>query len=408
MLQLYKQKTIMKKLLLLFLTGIGSLTATHAQVQTLELTTTASSLNAIKISENGYILEEITPGVYQQKTITVTSTNCTGDLNTYDNGSNAYFVVKNQDASPLNVATAGTLTTGNAATVYVDPSNAAINTRTWIISQLTPISPAATIPQGTAFDYRASNGTSPAPINVTVVGTYTVPVVEKTIYEFNNGNDTEGFAATKNYAVAVSAGKMTITATAIAGSQSDVGFIEKSGQNNFVNATSNKYVHIFYKNKSTNSQIRFIANGGGFNYVTGTNVNMTDADPYVEAVLDLSGASFTWWTGNISTFSLQLRINNSNVTAGSLVIDRIVFSNAATLGVSGNKITESVAAYPNPTTGTVTLSDIKNSKTIYIYNMLGATVKTMPASNSVDLSNLAAGTYILKTDTGLGTKIIKN
>ncbi|WP_366183654.1 T9SS type A sorting domain-containing protein [Flavobacterium ovatum] len=394
----------MKKLLLLFVTSLGAITISQAQ-QNLSLSTNATSLSAIVISDNGYILEETSTGVYAQRTITVTSTNDPGDGSGGYN--NAFFVVKN--SVPTNVATAGTLSTANATTVSIDPVDAAINTRTWVISLLT-LSSGNITPLGAGYDFRPTGGTSSNPPQaVTIVPTYTIPVVEKHSYEFNNGTNTEGFNAI-NSAITVSGGKMIITTDAVAGNAPHaVGIIRKTDPTNYVNANTFKYAHVYYRNKSENNQLRISTGSApsgtnGSNYTTLT-LNMTDASPYEVAVVNLTNA--VTWTGNIDTFDVQHRTSGNSSLVGTLEIDRIEFSTGATLGLNTKQVIEFVNVYPNPTTGAITISDLKDSKTINIFNMLGAVVKTLPATNTIDISDLATGTYILKTDTGLSSKIIK-
>ncbi|AWG22719.1 hypothetical protein FFWV33_14885 [Flavobacterium faecale] len=411
----------MKKLLLLFVTGLGAITISQAQTQTLSLSTDATSLNAIVISDNGYILEETGPGVYTQRTITVTSTNDPGNASATNGAgdpspiapgnSNVFFVVKNGTgtASQTNVATAGTLSNSNAATVVIDGTDPTINTRTWVLSVLT-LQSGNIAPLGAGYDFRPTGGTSSNPPQaVSIVGTYTVPVVEKHSYEFNNGTNTEGFSAI-NSAITVSGGKMVITTDAVAGNAPHtVGIIRKTDPTNYINAETYKYAHVYYRNKSFNNQLRISTGSApsgtnGSNYTTLT-LNMTDASPYEVAVINLSNA--VTWIGIVDTFDVQHRTTGTSSLAGTLEIDRIEFSTGPTLGLSTKQVTELVNVYPNPTTGAITISDLKDSKTINIYNMLGAVVKTLPATNTIDISDLATGTYFLKTDTGLSSKIIK-
>lgn len=63
--------------------------------------------------------------------------------------------------------------------------------------------------------------------------------------------------------------------------------------------------------------------------------------------------------------------------------------------------------YPNPTKGELILSSPNRFKSITVHNLLGAEVKSMKAKASLDISDLASGVYILKTDTGLTKKIVK-
>lgn len=68
---------------------------------------------------------------------------------------------------------------------------------------------------------------------------------------------------------------------------------------------------------------------------------------------------------------------------------------------------KNVSVFPNPTSGNISISDLKGAKIIYIVNVLGQTVKTMEASLSVDISDLVSGVYFLQTDNGLKRRIVK-
>lgn len=63
--------------------------------------------------------------------------------------------------------------------------------------------------------------------------------------------------------------------------------------------------------------------------------------------------------------------------------------------------------YPNPTTGTLEISNARDYKSLKIYNLLGKNIKTYNAASSIDISDLQAGIYLLKTDTGLTKKVVK-
>jgi hypothetical protein len=67
---------------------------------------------------------------------------------------------------------------------------------------------------------------------------------------------------------------------------------------------------------------------------------------------------------------------------------------------------KSVSIYPNPTTGIVNITNAENA-TINVYNQVGSLVKTATNVNSIDLSNVANGTYIVKVTTNTNT-IVKN
>lgn len=63
--------------------------------------------------------------------------------------------------------------------------------------------------------------------------------------------------------------------------------------------------------------------------------------------------------------------------------------------------------YPNPTSGEIKISNARDYKSITIHSILGKTIKTFEAAESIDISDLSTGIYLLKTDTGLIKKVIK-
>ncbi len=77
-----------------------------------------------------------------------------------------------------------------------------------------------------------------------------------------------------------------------------------------------------------------------------------------------------------------------------VVVDQVV-------GVN-NTTSESIRIYPNPTNGMVNITNANNS-TINVYNMIGEVVATVNATdnfNTIDLSNLSQGSYIVKVVAG--------
>lgn len=63
--------------------------------------------------------------------------------------------------------------------------------------------------------------------------------------------------------------------------------------------------------------------------------------------------------------------------------------------------------FPNPTTGLLNISDVSDIDSISILSLTGQLVKTFNASNTIDISDLSSGIYILLTDTGKYLKVVK-
>ena len=100
------------------------------------------------------------------------------------------------------------------------------------------------------------------------------------------------------------------------------------------------------------------------------------------------------------------QITRVNVIGEATWIDDI--KQISTLSTDENIIlAKRLDVYPNPTTGLLNISNARDYKLITIHNILGKTVKTFVAAESIDISDLSAGIYLLKTDTGITQKVVK-
>lgn len=83
----------------------------------------------------------------------------------------------------------------------------------------------------------------------------------------------------------------------------------------------------------------------------------------------------------------------------------------ATLGVNDVQKVNKQWVYPNPAQETIYLhQSVLNAKKLFVYNMLGKVVKQVeltPNTETVDVSSLASGIYILRTDTNQTMRLIK-
>ena len=85
-----------------------------------------------------------------------------------------------------------------------------------------------------------------------------------------------------------------------------------------------------------------------------------------------------------------------------------------TLSTNNNSILETYKIYPNPTNGNILYFNITKDVTVKMYNVLGKLIKTGAVNtqnNSLDISTLSKGIYILKMKSGnqfITRKIIKN
>ena len=88
-----------------------------------------------------------------------------------------------------------------------------------------------------------------------------------------------------------------------------------------------------------------------------------------------------------------------------------------TVGVTGTLSTitfdsQNNTVYPNPTTGLVTIQSNDVIESVKVIGMLGNVLKTYTNTNSIDLSDLSSGNYLVNIITANGEtttkKIVKN
>jgi len=235
-----------------------------------------------------------------------------------------------------------------------------------------------------------------------------VPREEKLVYEFNTNGDDEGFSTLVDATTTVTGGSLVVTP--------DGGAIAKVTNGvNSVNAAANTYVHIVYKNNSaTNNQIRFQFRSDGDNYVGffGANSSINQSMGSFETLdIDLASAR-PEWTGTAQDFQVALRntANAGNATDanGTLEIDRIVFDNNATLNIEQFNANE-ISIYPNPAKNVVNISANSEIKMVRVLDITGKLVLTENAlsNNSINVSNLKTGVYILNVTLANGNQSTK-
>jgi hypothetical protein len=100
-----------------------------------------------------------------------------------------------------------------------------------------------------------------------------------------------------------------------------------------------------------------------------------------------------------------------NARGRSLVCDSVRITNAS-FGVGIDEIpVATMQVYPNPTTGIATLSNLEKVSHISITDVLGRQVKTIYVNGAntieLDMSREAAGLYIIMTNTGMSSKLLK-
>ncbi|MBF6610599.1 MAG: T9SS type A sorting domain-containing protein [Chryseobacterium sp.] len=90
--------------------------------------------------------------------------------------------------------------------------------------------------------------------------------------------------------------------------------------------------------------------------------------------------------------------------AGSAYIDRIAINNEAALSTSEIvKRTESISIYPNPTSDILNIGTKEKVQSASIFDMTGRKIEARVMNNTVDVTSLERGTYIINIQTEKGT-----
>ena len=86
----------------------------------------------------------------------------------------------------------------------------------------------------------------------------------------------------------------------------------------------------------------------------------------------------------------------------SLLLDDIVVD--GTVGVEDHEMMQ-VSVWPNPTTGLVNISSTEPVKTVEVYNVQGALVKSVSGESTLDLRNQPVGVYMVRVTTESTTSV---
>lgn len=240
-----------------------------------------------------------------------------------------------------------------------------------------------------------------------------LPSTERTTYSFNDTSDSEGF---------IGANGVTLSQPTSGEIQLDINvqspypkFEQQAGYYN-VNADTYKYCQITLRNDSSKDRLNFVSPEGG-NQFTGIDISANDSSSQVYEINLNEGTNtegnpvFTNWTGVQPTWSLQIvELNptggNPIPSSGTVVIEEIIFSSESLSTASVNLI--SVKLYPNPSNGLITIDSPLRIQDIKAINLLGQVMINQETnSNTLDISSLKAGIYILKINQENGVISIK-
>lgn len=135
----------------------------------------------------------------------------------------------------------------------------------------------------------------------------------------------------------------------------------------------------------------------------GTSSDNSDVSAGAEHVLVKNTANFIKSTGR----------NNYGQLGDETNVDKNSFNSilcySSTLSIEDFAINE-LKVYPNPVTDLLNLSFDKEITAVSIYNLLGQKVATKNINNnenSIDVSHLTSGTYLIKVISGVGVKTLK-
>ncbi|KFC24613.1 M4 family metallopeptidase [Chryseobacterium sp. FH1] len=130
-----------------------------------------------------------------------------------------------------------------------------------------------------------------------------------------------------------------------------------------------------------------------------------------QSVIDLSKIGVV--SGSNIKFRFEMGTDGCNGIEG-WYLDEIYVYNCATLEVSDIQKQNGIQVYPNPTSGFVTIQNIKNSnlKNVEVYNVAGQLIQKYDLNNntkntSLDMSQLINGTYILKVNSETESNSVK-
>lgn len=111
---------------------------------------------------------------------------------------------------------------------------------------------------------------------------------------------------------------------------------------------------------------------------------------------------------------LHIRGDEDAVTDNYIIYKSIAVADLLPAGIDDITAKNiNISVYPNPATDLVTVNNVKDA-TITVYNTLGAVVETIESSDNnatINMSNYAIGTYIIKavSENGIGTvKVVKS
>lgn len=110
-----------------------------------------------------------------------------------------------------------------------------------------------------------------------------------------------------------------------------------------------------------------------------------------------------------ATYIIGEAFNNDYQFAGGSLAESILDGAAPSFLKVADNVKKTMKIYPNPVTQQRFFVEIPISTKGYLYSLTGRLLRTVElksGKNTVDVSTLSSGMYVLKTESGLTSKII--
>lgn len=164
---------------------------------------------------------------------------------------------------------------------------------------------------------------------------------------------------------------------------------------------------IGYTNGTNNTRIRLShPKEGGNEFINYDNMAILGDATNGVGEIDAS-LLHTSWTGNLSQLELYIRNNEDNgaSTEGIFTINYIEFYYVETAGLADSNLSDenSIHLFPNPVKDILSIKSPLILKKLEVFNVLGQKVMGRENTNSLNVTKLNSGAYILKTISENGT-----
>ena len=219
-----------------------------------------------------------------------------------------------------------------------------------------------------------------------------IPSTPRNDFSFNDTADAEGFTGANGVTLSQPvAGEINLEITDV----SQYPKFEQSGIFS-VDADAFKGVEITLINNSPKNRLSFVSPSGSSEFVS-KEMNANDPNPQT-IKLDLKLA--TNWTGVQKNWWLQLIENPGEgaiASAASIQIQQILFVDEVLSTVDIQREDLGISIYPNPVINSFKILSSLKIEEVEIFNVLGqkSSVQNLK-SNTIDISTLSKGIYILK------------